>query len=194
MDVLCTLGKQRIQFYCGEIHGVIAVQENDPVKVVRKRLVEPTSGMKKCCNCYAQLDEEDTRDLALLQSMQYISQRRRRQGRYFSCKGCSYLSHRGPICTKVGRIITYPACSLCYAKEDLVPVDELIMKCNVGGRLPLTICKHCFDTGAVPPCSGAARKKNVVQATRQAKVTKKRQLDDAVKQGRMKGRRGQSCT
>ena len=91
--------------------------------------------------------------------------------------------------TKGGRIITDPVCSLCYVKEDLVPVDELIMKCNVGGKLPLTICKACFDTGVVPPCSGA-RKKNVVQATRQAKVTKKRQLNDAVRQGRRKSRRG----
>ena len=91
--------------------------------------------------------------------------------------------------TKGGRIVTEDVCSLCYVKEDLISVDELIMKCDVGGKMPLTICKHCFDTGVVPPCSGA-RRKNVAQATRQSKAKKKRQLDEAVKKGRKKGRRG----
>lgn len=84
--------------------------------------------------------------------------------------------------------MTRPIFSICCETEDIVSVDELIKKYNLGGQVPLPICKSCSDRDVPPPCSGG-RRRNVAQATRQNKKTKKRQLGDAVAKGQMNVRK-----
>lgn len=69
--------------------------------------------------------------------------------------------------------------------DDLVTPNELMASLDLKGKSPLTICRGCFNSGIEPPSSGRT---NVRQATQQAKVTKKRKLDEAVKTGKRKAR------
>eukprot|EP00957_Ditylum_brightwellii_P072427 5504025-Ditylum_brightwellii.AAC.1 len=57
-----------------------------------------------------------------------------------------------------------------------------IVKCNLGGKLPMKICKHCFDNGVTPPCS-SKRRTNITQGTHQHKTSMKRQINKAVVSG-----------
>ena len=69
----------------------------------------------------------------------------------------------------------------------MVASDELRTKFNLGGKMPLPICRGCFDDGVEPPCSGG--RKNVRQAEMQKKQQKKRQRKDAEQRGRRKSRK-----
>jgi len=57
----------------------------------------------------------------------------------------------------------------------------MIANCNLGGKTPLPICRGCYDAGVETPFSGA--RKNVQQAQKQRKRSKKRQSNEAVNSG-----------
>ena len=43
-------------------------------------------------------------------------------------------------------------------ESGLAYVDKIRKNHNLGGKVPLVICRGHFDDGADPPCSGARRK------------------------------------
>ena len=55
--------------------------------------------------------------------------------------------------TKGGRIVTEAICALCYVNDDLVTPNDIKKEKDLGGKIPLTICRGCFDSGVEPPCS-----------------------------------------
>ena len=90
--------------------------------------------------------------------------------------------------TKGGRIVTKDICALCYVSDDLVSPNEIMKTRDIGGKVPLTICRGCYDSGVEPPCS-AGRRKNVKQAKQQKKATKKRKHAEVALVGRRKVRK-----
>eukprot|EP00957_Ditylum_brightwellii_P006586 499544-Ditylum_brightwellii.AAC.1 len=78
-----------------------------------------------------------------------------------------------------GHVLTEDICASCYEDQGVMSVDDLIVKCNLGGKLPLEICKHCCDNGVTSPCS-SKRRTNIIQGTCQRKASEKRQIDQAV--------------
>eukprot|EP00957_Ditylum_brightwellii_P184966 14086419-Ditylum_brightwellii.AAC.2 len=52
-------------------------------------------------------------------------------------------------------IVTENICSICYADDDIVPIDEVRKQYNMGVKMPLPICRLCFDKGVKTPCLGA---------------------------------------
>eukprot|EP00957_Ditylum_brightwellii_P178997 13634737-Ditylum_brightwellii.AAC.1 len=87
-----------------------------------------------------------------------------------------------------GCVLTKDICASCYEDQGIMSVDDLIVKCNLGGKLPLKICRHCFDNDVTPSCSSKCIT-NIFQGTRQRKASKKRQMDQAVVSGQRSGRR-----
>ncbi len=87
--------------------------------------------------------------------------------------------------TKGGRMFTVDICARCYGDQDLVDVNEIIAKYDLGGKTPLTICKYCFETNIDPPCSGG-QKRNVAQAKGQQGKRKKKQCEEEVRSGHRK--------
>ena len=57
----------------------------------------------------------------------------------------------------------------------------------MGGKNPLLVCRYCFDKNIEIPCSGG--RTNMKEKKDQGQLTKKRQLDESVQQGRRKERR-----
>ena len=90
--------------------------------------------------------------------------------------------------TKGGRIVTKDICALCYVSDDLVAPNEIKKTVNIGGKIPLTICRGCLDSGVDPPCS-AGRRKNVKQAKQQKMAAKKRKHAKVVLVGKRKARK-----
>ena len=85
--------------------------------------------------------------------------------------------------------MTDDICSVCYEGEiDMVLPDEIMSKRNIGGKIPLTICRDCFDANLPIPSSGG-RKTNVKQKKKQGQSKKRSQLDNAVQSGRRKIRK-----
>ena len=82
---------------------------------------------------------------------------------------------------KGGRIVTKDICAICYVNADIVSPEEMIANCDLGGKSPLPICRGCYDEGADPLFSGA--RKNVQQAKKQRKKSKKRLLNESVVSG-----------
>mmetsp|Transcript_34568 Transcript_34568/g.72913 ORF Transcript_34568/g.72913 Transcript_34568/m.72913 type:complete len:80 (-) Transcript_34568:69-308(-) len=70
--------------------------------------------------------------------------------------------------------------------DDLVTPNEIKKLKDVGGKIPLTICRGCLEADVEPPCSG--KRTNVRQATQEKKAAKKRKLDKTVNTGRTKAR------
>jgi len=89
--------------------------------------------------------------------------------------------------TKGGRIVTEDICAICYINDDIVSTNEMIANRNLGGKTPLPICRGCYDAGVEIPFSGA--RKNIQQAQKQRKRSKKRQSKEAVNSGRKKAPR-----
>ena len=90
--------------------------------------------------------------------------------------------------TKGGRIVTKDICALCYVNDDLVSPNEIKKTVDIGGKIPLTICRGCLDSGLVPPCSAGGRK-NVKQAKQQKKAAKKRKHAKVVLVGKRQARK-----
>jgi len=88
---------------------------------------------------------------------------------------------------KGGRIVTKDICAICYETEEIVQIDEIRKKRDVGGKNPLLICRHCFNKNFEIPCSGG--RVNVKQKEAQAKTTKRKCLDKHTESGRRKGRK-----
>ena len=86
--------------------------------------------------------------------------------------------------TKGGRIITKDICAICYINADIVSTDEMISNCNLGGKTPLPIFRGCYDAGVDTPFSDA--RKNIHQAQKQRKRSKKRQSNETVNSGHKK--------
>eukprot|EP00957_Ditylum_brightwellii_P037141 2811372-Ditylum_brightwellii.AAC.1 len=58
--------------------------------------------------------------------------------------------------SRSGRIIvTENVCSICYADDDIVPIDEVRKQYDIGGKTPLPIYRSRFDEGVKSPCLGA---------------------------------------
>ena len=75
-----------------------------------------------------------------------------------------------------GRLLTSGAsvmCAICYVTDDIVPKEEIRRERDVGGKIPLPMCRGCFESGVKPPCSVGGRT-NVKHATAQKKQQKKR--------------------
>jgi len=83
--------------------------------------------------------------------------------------------------------VTKDICAICYETEEIVQIDEIRKKRDVGGKNPLLICRHCFNKNFEIPCSGG--RVNVKQKEAQAKTTKRKCLDKHTESGRRKGRK-----
>lgn len=70
---------------------------------------------------------------------------------------------------------------------DIIPPEEIIENHDLSGKMPLPICRGCYEDGAEPPFSGA--RKNLQQAKNQKKKSKKRQSNEAVSSGHKKATR-----
>eukprot|EP00957_Ditylum_brightwellii_P117971 8998146-Ditylum_brightwellii.AAC.1 len=88
------------------------------------------------------------------------------------------------IGTKGGRIIMEDICAICYVNADTISTDEMIANHNLGGKTPLSICRGYYDAGVETPFSGS--RKNIQQAQKHRKRSKKRQSNEAVNSGHKK--------
>ena len=88
---------------------------------------------------------------------------------------------------KGGRILTVDICAICYNKDDMVKVDEIRKKRDVGGKNPLLVCRYCFDQNFEIPCSGG--RVNTKQKGAQAKMSKRKSLEKTIESGRRKSRK-----
>ena len=84
--------------------------------------------------------------------------------------------------------MTKDICALCYVNDDLVSPNEIKKTVDIGGKIPLTICRGCLDSGLKPPCSAGGRK-NVKQAKQQKKAAKKRKHAKVVLVGKRQARK-----
>ena len=86
-----------------------------------------------------------------------------------------------------GRIVTEDICAICFGNDDIVSVEEIKRKRNIGGKRPLLICRHCFESNVEIPCSGG------LVSTKEKKDQQKRQrtkqMEAHVERGRKKARR-----
>ena len=80
--------------------------------------------------------------------------------------------------------MTDDICAICY---NIVSVDEIKRRRNIGGKNPLPICRHCFDKKVEILCSGGCT--NMKQKADQDVEAKRKQLEDCVQSGRRKGRK-----
>ena len=69
----------------------------------------------------------------------------------------------------------------------MVSADEIRSKRDIGGKVPLMICRYCFDQKVEIPCSGG--RINSSQKRRQKQQSKRKQLAKSIDSGRRKGRR-----
>eukprot|EP00957_Ditylum_brightwellii_P185228 14105086-Ditylum_brightwellii.AAC.1 len=83
--------------------------------------------------------------------------------------------------TKRGRIITEDICAICYVGNDIVSINEMRANMHLAGKTPLTICRGFYDVGIKSPLSSA--RKNLRQVEAQIKISKKRQMNEAVSRG-----------
>lgn len=85
------------------------------------------------------------------------------------------------------RITTADICAICYEGGDMVSVDEIRSKIDVGDKIPLMVCRYCFEQKVEIPCSGG--RTNTIQKRRQKQHKKRKQLDKSVERGLRKGRK-----
>jgi len=78
-------------------------------------------------------------------------------------------------------------CAICYVTDDIVPKEEIRRERDVGGKIPLPMCRGCFESGVKPPCLGA--RTNVKHATAQKKQKKRRQLHQTARAPRRRKHR-----
>mmetsp|Transcript_10352 Transcript_10352/g.17590 ORF Transcript_10352/g.17590 Transcript_10352/m.17590 type:complete len:132 (-) Transcript_10352:193-588(-) len=43
-------------------------------------------------------------------------------------------------------------CVTCYVTDDIVPREEIRRERDLGGKIPLSMCRGCFEAGVKPPC------------------------------------------
>ena len=68
-----------------------------------------------------------------------------------------------------------------------MPIEEIKRTRNTGGKTPLLVCRHCFDSKVEIPCSGG--RTSMKQKKDQAQSQKRKGMDGFVERGRMKARR-----
>ena len=64
----------------------------------------------------------------------------------------SYYYNPKKGATTGGRIRTTDICALCCSSDGLVSVDQIQNERDVGGKVPLPICRFCIDLNVKIPC------------------------------------------
>ena len=82
-----------------------------------------------------------------------------------------------------GKITAKDICAVCYNDNYLMKGNDIERsgRCT-GGKIPLHVCKRCFDLNAKLPISGEKVSKKV--SVKDKKISKKRQMNKLVASGK----------
>ena len=105
------------------------------------------------------------------------------------CVDCVELHYYNPAgnSTRGKRVTTEEVCAMCYFPGNIVSREEIIRKRDVGGKNPLSVYMHCFNSNVPLPTSGGSS--NVRQKKQQTQEKKRKQLENIVSSRKRKGRR-----
>ena len=78
-------------------------------------------------------------------------------------------------------------CCYCCNEDNLLSVDQIKIKFNIGGKQPLHICEYCSSLEIMPPTTNAST--NFVEKKAQHKNKKKQGQDEIVQLGFKKSRK-----